>query len=741
MIWTLSQRAIFSPCARHSSCGRGNVASSMNHDQRPLLILFGFLLCAIATAGELTKPDIEQRFQNHLAHTGAAVASGVSLHVGDKLHDIAVWPLFSDQSPDSNPVEYVFETIDLAPIPGFEGTPINMLVEMDTSGKFLSVEALTQREPVFVSGLGPGPLINFLKQYEGLNLRQEITIASGYGNQTSHAPGGANRVVVDGVAKATASVRIINQSLLGAALAVARSKLGLAQQSAAALPATFKNIPFEKLDLPTLIRRGYVQHVTITNAEVEKLFVGTDGAGLDEAVLKNPDGIFVEMTVASLNSPIVGRNLLGDDNWAQLQTHLQDNRPAYWVATSGTYSLTDDSFTPGSSPQRLELSQQDLPIELRDANRDYARNPLFPNLNAALILAVAPQAGLDPGQPMDFRLTVSRARGSIMPVITQKQLMLHYTLPPELFEYPPKPLPEWLQAWQGRLPDLMVIGVALFLLTAVLIWPRFISVHPKRLFVFRIGFLLFTLGFIGWHAQGQLSIVQITGAIKSIMAGAGLASFLYDPISLLLIAFTVVSLVVWGRGTFCGWLCPFGVLQELVGLVARFNKIPQWRLPPRVSKFLSRSRYVVLAALMMAAAWAPAWAVKMVEIEPFKTAITVNFQREWPYLVWAIGVLLLGVFVYKFFCRYLCPLGAALTVLGKLRRFKWLQRIPACGNPCQRCRHACHYDAITPQGAIDYDDCFQCLDCVGIYHDDTRCVPKLIYNTKGVTIQVRPSKS
>jgi len=103
--------------------------------------------------------------------------------------------------------------------------------------------------------------------------------------------------------------------------------------------------------------------------------------------------------------------------------------------------------------------------------------------------------------------------------------------------------------------------------------------------------------------------------------------------------------------------------------------------------------------------------------------------------------LLLGVFVYKFFCRYLCPLGAALTVLGKLRRFKWLQRIPACGNPCQRCRHACHYDAITPQGAIDYDDCFQCLDCVGIYHDDTRCVPKLIYNTKGVTIQVRPSKS
>jgi NosR/NirI family nitrous oxide reductase transcriptional regulator len=717
------------------------VGDSMDNYQRPLVILLGFLLCTISAAGELTKADIEQRFQNHVAHTGAAVASGVSLHVGEKLHDIPVWPLFSEQSPDSSPAEYVFETIDLAPIPGFEGTPINTLVEMDASGKFLSVEALTQHEPVFVSGLGPGPLINFLKQYEGLNLRQEITIASGYGNLSSHASGGANRVVVDGVAKATASVRIINQSILGAALAVARSKLGLAQQSAAALPATFKNTPFEKLDLPTLIQRGYVQHVTITNAEVEKLFTGTDGAGLDEAVLKNPNAIFVEITVASLNAPIIGRNLLGDDNWAQLQTYLQDNRPAYWVATSGGYGLTDEGFTPGSSPQRLELSQQDLPIELRDTNRDYARTPSFPNLNAALILAVSPHAGLDPGHPMEFCLTVSRARGSIMPVITQKQLTLHYTPPPELFDYPPKPLPEWLQAWQGRLPDLIIIGVALLLLTAVLVWPRFISVHPRRLFIFRLGFLLFTLIFIGWHAQGQLSIVQITGAIKSVVAGAGLASFLYDPISLLLIAFTAITLVVWGRATFCGWLCPFGVLQELVGLVARFNKIPQRRLPPRLSKLLSRSRYVVLAALLLAAAWMPSWAVKMVEIEPFKTAITVNFQREWPYLVWAVGVLLIGAFVYKFFCRYVCPLGAALTVAGKLRRFNWLPRIPSCGNPCQRCRHACHYDAITPQGHIDYDDCFQCLDCVGIYHDNERCVPKLIYSTKGVSIKVRPSKS
>ena len=293
----------------------------------------------------------------------------------------------------------------------------------------------------------------------------------------------------------------------------------------------------------------------------------------------------------------------------------------------------------------------------------------------------------------------------------------------------------------GRLPELILIAAALLLLTVVLLRPRAISAQPRRLMIFRLSFLAFTLVFIGWYGQGQLSIVQITGTIKTLMAGGGLSSFLYDPISLLLIAFTLISLVVWGRATFCGWLCPFGALQEFIGLLAKLNKLPQLRLPPRLAKALSRGRYLILALLVGAAAFAPNAAVKMVEVEPFKTAITVGFQREWPFLLWAIGLLAAGAFTYKFFCRYLCPLGAALTLGGKLRRWKWLPRLEACGQPCQRCRQVCAYDAIASDGKIDYDECFQCLDCVGIYHDEQRCVPKLIYATKGKTISIRPLKS
>jgi hypothetical protein len=396
---------------------------------------------------------------------------------------------------------------------------------------------------------------------------------------------------------------------------------------------------------------------------------------------------------------------------------------------------------PGTPPPLLAVSQSQLPIEMRDANRDYARLPAFGELSSALILTAPAHAGLDPGRPIDFNFTISRARGMIMPVMTHKQVSLRYTPPAELFDFPPKPLPEWLQAWQGRLPDLVVIGIALLLLSGILLRPQSVSIKPRTLFLFRMGFLSFTLGFIGWYAQGQLSIVQITGAIKSLSAGAGLKSFLYDPVSLLLIAFTLISLAVWGRGSFCGWLCPYGALQEFVALLARALRVPQWRMPQRLSRLLARSRYAILALLVGSAAFAPAAAEKLVEIEPFKTAITVGFQREWPFLLWAIGLLLAGAFVYKFFCRFVCPLGAALTIGGRLRRWNWLPRIEACGQPCQRCRIACRYDAINPTGGIDYDECHQCLDCVGIYHDTARCGPKLLYAAKGKTIRIHPAKA
>lgn len=672
-----------------------------------------------ALAGDLDREAIARRFQR-------------PLQVGEKLRDIPAWPLSSELEPEAGPVGYVFESVDLAPIPGFEGTPMNLLVAIDRQGNFIDVEVLRQHEPVFLAGLGEAPFLAFVRQYAGKGLRQEITVSSTYGD--TRTGGGGNRVVLDGVAKATASVRIANQTVLSSALAVARAKLGFAAPSTRP-PAAAREDFFEPMDFRQLVAGAYVGRLEVSNAEAEKLFAGTDGEEADPEALARPGDRLVTLYVAYLNAPTIGRALLGDGRYADLMRKLEPGQHAFWIASGGRYPIVDEQFVPGTAPPRLALGQDGLPIEMRDLVFDLPAAPAGAEVGVARVFRVHAHAGLDPGRPLDLALTVTRAKGMMLPRITHKSVSLRYAAPERLFRYPPRPLPEWLIAWQGRWPDLAAITVALALLVAVLARPRALAVSRRRLLAFRTGFALFTLAFIGWHAQGQLSIVQVTGAVKSLVAGQGLGSFLYDPVSLLLIAFTGVSFVIWGRGTFCGWLCPFGAFQEIVAVVAHALRLPQWR-PPESWRWVRHFRLFLLAGLVGAAAFMPRLAESLVEVEPFKTAVTVGFERSWPFVAYAAGLLVAGAFCYKFFCRFLCPLGAFMELGGRLRILAWLPRRKECGRPCQTCRHRCEYDAIARDGRIRYEECFQCLDCVGIFHDEKRCAPLLLYRSKGRRVDV-----
>ena len=70
---------------------------------------------------------------------------------------------------------------------------------------------------------------------------------------------------------------------------------------------------------------------------------------------------------------------------------------------------------------------------------------------------------------------------------------------------------------------------------------------------------------------------------------------------------------------------------------------------------------------------------------------------------------------------------ACLLALGGLaRRFDWIPRRTDCGSPCQLCKVRCNYNAIEKSGAIRYDECFQCLDCVTIHEDQATCVPLVL---------------
>ena len=680
-----------------------------------------------ANAGMLNKDDVQRRF-------------GVPYEVQHKLTDVPAWPVTSSLEKEAGPVAYVFESIDIAPLPGFEGSPMNFLIALDRKGNFMDVEVLQQREPVFtfrdLGGLGDTPLREFVAQYAGERLNQPFVIAlDAARNKTGHPTRQSiGHATLDGIAKATASIRIVNQTVLTSALAVARAKLGFADGGEPRPPAKPISEVLDHWSFSEMLDKDMIAHLRMSNAEVERLFAGTDGAMADPEGLAAPEADFIDTYMASLNAPTIGQALLGQKQYEAVMARNFDNRHLWWIGSAGRFRLTDDDFTPGTQSPYVSLSQNGGFIELRD--QDYESVPVIgiPSLTESRIFGARENSGLDPAGVAEFVLTVTRADGHVLPRLSHQNITMTYQPPADLFRYPPKPLPEWLLAWKSRWPDLAVIGFALALLGVVLARPRWISLDARRLAWFRLAYLAFTLFFLGWHAQGQLSIVQVTGALKSLVGGHGLGSYLYDPVSLVLICFTLISFMVWGRGTFCGWLCPFGALQEFVGRAAQGLRLPRLSLRPSLVRKLARCRYYILAVLSACAVFLPALGESLNEVEPFKTSITVGFDRGWPFVAYAVALLLAGAFYYKLFCRFICPLGAVMSLGGKLRRWDWLTRRGECGQPCQRCKAACRYDAIEASGKIRYEDCFQCLDCVGIYHDSKRCVPVVLFNRKGVVL-------
>ncbi len=239
----------------------------------------------------------------------------------------------------------------------------------------------------------------------------------------------------------------------------------------------------------------------------------------------------------------------------------------------------------------------------------------------------------------------------------------------------------------------------------------------------RIGFLVYTLVFIGWYGLAQLSVVNVLTFTNALMRDFRWETFLIDPLMFILWAFVAVTLLLWGRGVFCGWLCPYGALQELVNKISLRLKVPQLEIPPIVHERLLAIKYVVLLGLFGLSLQSMADAVRYAEVEPFKTAINMHFMREWPFVLYAAGFVIISAFNSKFFCKYVCPLGAALTIPGRFRIFDWLRRRKECGHPCQICAVECPSQAIRPSGEINLNECHYCLDCQITYWDAYKCPP------------------
>ncbi|MCD0505991.1 NosR/NirI family protein, partial [Bordetella petrii] len=283
----------------------------------------------------------------------------------------------------------------------------------------------------------------------------------------------------------------------------------------------------------------------------------------------------------------------------------------------------------------------------------------------------------------------------------------------------------WKQIWLAKRGQVVILAVGLAVLVGIFFFQDQLARRPLLHDRLRLAYLAFALFWIGWYAQAQLSVVNVLTFTTSLRTEFRWDAFLMDPLVFILWCATAISMVFWNRGAFCGWLCPFGALQELSNRLAKRLGVRQVTVGHGANQRLSTLKYVIFLLLFGFSLYDLAFAERLAEVEPFKTAIILRFMRDWPFVVFAVALLAAGLFIERFFCRYLCPLGAALAIPARLRIFNWLRRYHDCGNPCQRCNLECPVQAIAPTGEINPNECIQCLHCQMLYHHEGKC-PHLI---------------
>ncbi len=643
--------------------------------------------------------------------------------IGDKQTSPPVWPVYQLQEL----IGYVFETRDLTDITGFSGDPIDLLIGIDAKGQFTGVKLMKHHEPIFMHGLGEGPLLEFIAQYRGRRISDRVILKRPGAPVSKFGPG---TVYFNAVTKATVSVIVVNDTVMSSALKVARQTLeSFAQQASSRVRPDV----FEPKTWHQLLEQGLVQHWQLSRDEIEqtlgsKLYDYPQSEWSETPELEN-----INLYFAYLNAPSIGKNLLGETEVSRLREKLKTDEAAVFVMSKGFYEYISPVFKPGTIPERFSLLQNGLPIPLRDLNfynydsiKLIDAAPVFEN---ARIFRIRPQTGFDPSAAMDLQLNLNIKKNHL--INDHASLKKEYALPAKLFEKQllveaARPTPVWVTIWQTRIPEVIILLVSLLILSFIFVRQQSLIKNFKRFLWIRWTFLTFTLFFIGFYSQGQLSVVNIFTLLVEIVGGFDIKVFLLDPVIFILWIYTVISLVLWGRGVFCGWLCPFGVLQEMVSWAAVKMKVRQWKFSELMHTRLQALKYLVLVGLTGVSLYSLSHAMVLAEVEPFKTAITLLFMRSYPFVLYTVILLGIGVYISKFYCRYLCPLGAGLAIVGKIHLFEKLRRRDECGSKCQLCRNRCQIDAIDNTGTIDYNECIQCLECLAIINDKNQCAIDLL---------------
>jgi len=718
-----AQAALTIPLRFPGLPGRWN---SVGVNKRVIFTLSSLLLLLYLASAGLAHGDAElPRFIDSIS--AEAIFPGA-----DRLGAATGTPPVAPAYRQGEQLGFVFLTSDYQNTTGYSGKPIHQLVAIDLQGIIQRVLLVEHHEPIVLIGIPEKRIVAVLDDYRGLDIGKLVR--------------GTQEHDVDIVTGATVTVMVMDDTILRSAIKVAREfgLSGLRAEKKQAGPKATINPEISNIeDWTGLVSDGSVTRLKISLAQINQAFADTgDPLALEAAEQGEANETFIELYAAVVSIPSIGRSLLGVHEYRNLTKKMKPGEQAILLAGDGRFSFKGSGYVRGGIFDRFQIVQGDTSIRFHDNYHKRLRQLAAegaPELKEVELFRTPAELNFDAASAWKLELLVGRNIGP-----TEKAFLtfdLDYDPPPKYLVFSEVEVqvednlapvvaaegtdPIWKKMWQLKVVQIVVLGLALGVLTVIFFFQDWLVKHQKYVDRIRIGFLIFTLFGIGWYFNAQLSVVNILFMFNALVSGFDWGYFLMEPLIFIIWAAVAAGLLFWGRGPYCGWLCPFGALQELINRLAKLVKIRQIVVPWAIHERIWTFKYLIFLLLFGLSLYSLEWAERLAEIEPFKTAIILKFMRDWPYVLFALAVLLPGIFIERFYCRYLCPLGAALAIPGRIRMFSWLKRYKECGTPCQRCANECMVQAIHPEGNINVNECLYCLHCQVVYSDDHVC-PVLI---------------
>ena len=693
-----------------------NVLRGFNRGSTIKLVLLLILLQWMTTGVALASSELP-RFLD-------AIDTQEIFPTADRIDSPAGEPLVASAYDNGTQLGFVFLTSDYVNTTGYSGKPIHQLVAIDMQGIIQKVLLVEHHEPIVLIGIPEARITAVLKDYEGMDVGKLVR--------------GAQDHKVDIVTGATVTVMVMDDNILRASIKVARAYglSGLEPVRKQIGPIASVNTQINEIkDWQSLVSEGSVVSLKITLQQINQAFIDS-GEPLVRGFPEEgeADEVFIELYAAVVSVPSIGRSLLGEREYLNLQKKLKPGEQAILLAGDGRFSFKGSGYVRGGIFDRFQIIQSDTSIRFHDNYHKRLRQIAAdgaPDLKDVDLFRTPADLKFSAALPWKLKLLVGREVGPTTKVFLTFDL--DYSTPEAYLLYTEAKVKSsatdqsskteqiWEKMWKLKTWEVLVLGFALLVLTLIFFFQDWLVKRPKLTNQVRTGYLIFTLFVIGWYFNAQLSVVNILAMFNALVSGFDWGYFLMEPLIFILWGSVAAALLFWGRGPYCGWLCPFGALQELINKIAKVFKIKQITVPWAIHERIWTFKYLIFLLLFGLSLYSLEWAERLAEVEPFKTAIILKFIREWPYVIFALAVLLPGIFIERFYCRYLCPLGAALAIPGRMRMFAWLKRYKECGTPCQRCRNECMVQSIHPEGHINVNECLYCLHCQVVYSDDHAC--------------------